>query len=197
LTDIHSLTPTNGTKVNFHHAVGQHIYLRHHPRHRVTHSPQHWHYTIPRSLNGSLTNAAAMSFLSRSSCYALAASFALLYTSVYSLPRDSQQTLPYYDYGIDRSKIIKRQSSTPYVTTGIQTGSGPNGSTPLRLEVRELELDPTSWTLYILGLDILQYTSQTEILSWYQIAGLCHSICYHSVAEKQLRNSWPSIYPLR
>ncbi|KAE9382243.1 Di-copper centre-containing protein [Stipitochalara longipes BDJ] len=79
-----------------------------------------------------------------------------------------------YDYGgIDRSTILKRQSpSSPYVVTGVHTGTGPSGSTPLRLEVRELEQDSITWTLYILGLDMLQYTNQTEMLSWYQITGI-------------------------
>lgn len=77
-----------------------------------------------------------------------------------------------YDYGgIDRSNAIKRQSSSPYVVTGVHTGSGPNGSVPLRLEVRDLERDPTTWTLYLLGLDMLQFTNQMELLSWYQITG--------------------------
>jgi tyrosinase len=77
-----------------------------------------------------------------------------------------------YEYGIDRSKIVKRQSS-PYVVTGIQH---PNGSTPLRLEVRQLEQNPTLWTLYLLGLDMMQYTNQTEMLSWYQITGMAHFV---------------------
>ena len=80
-----------------------------------------------------------------------------------------------YNYGGDRSTILKRQSSNFYAINGIQSGSGPNGSLPLRLEIRELEQESTMWTLYILGLDMLQYTNQTEMLSWYQIAGMEHS----------------------
>ncbi|KAF8860872.1 Di-copper centre-containing protein [Acephala macrosclerotiorum] len=83
-----------------------------------------------------------------------------------------EQTYPSYDYGIDRSTIFKRQTSNFYAITGVHTGSGPNGSTPLRLEIRDLERDSTTWTLYILGLDMLQYAPQTEMLSWYQIAGI-------------------------
>ena len=73
---------------------------------------------------------------------------------------------------MDRSHLIKRQSA-PYVVTGIQH---PNGSTPLRLEIRQLEQNPAMWTLYLLGLDMLQYTNQAEMLSWYQITGMAHSI---------------------
>jgi tyrosinase len=81
-------------------------------------------------------------------------------------------TFSSYNYGdsIDRNTILKRQqSSTPYVVTGVQIA---DGSTPLRLEVRQLEQDPVTWTLYLLGLDMLQFTNQTEMLSWYQITGL-------------------------
>lgn len=84
----------------------------------------------------------------------------------------AHSTYPSYDYGIDRSTIVKRQSSSTYATTGVHTGTGPNGSTPLRLEIRDLEKDPITWTLYILGLDMLQFTPQTQMLSWYQIAGM-------------------------
>jgi len=89
---------------------------------------------------------------------------------------DAHSTFPSYDYGVDRSSIIKRQSPSPYVVTGIPTVKG--GTTPLRLEVRQLEQDPTTWTLYILGLDMLQYTNQTQMLSWYQITGLQRPLCF-------------------
>ena len=116
------------------------------------------------------TTSVDMSFYSFRSCLVLL-SFYLLW-SVHSLPTDSHPTFSSYDYGVDRSHIIKRQSSSPYVVTGIQPGPGSNGATSLRLEIRELEKDPTTWTLYILGLDMLQYANQTEMLSWYQVTGL-------------------------
>jgi hypothetical protein len=154
-------------------------------------------YSTTLSLNRSFTVTVAMSFFLQPSCWVRAVSFALLWASVYTLPKDPQQSFSSYDYGIDRRKIIKRQSSTPFATTGIQTGSGPNASTPLRLEIRDLELDPTTWTLYILGLDMLQYTDQAEVLSWYQITGLHHSLCCHSATDKHPRNSWTSICSFR
>ena len=35
-----------------------------------------------------------------------------------------------------------------------------------------MEKDTDLWTLYILGLNMMQYTDQSELLSYYQIAGL-------------------------
>lgn len=93
------------------------------------------------------------------------------FPAISAAPTIPEQSYPSYDYGLDRSVIFKRQTSNFYAITGINTGSGPNGSTPLRLEIRELEKDTMTWALYILGLDMLQYTPQTEMLSWYQIAG--------------------------
>jgi tyrosinase len=52
------------------------------------------------------------------------------------------------------------------------TGPKANGSVPLRKEIRELQKDTTMWTLYILALDMLQYTNQSDMLSWYQIGGI-------------------------
>jgi hypothetical protein len=101
-----------------------------------------------------------------------------------------------YDYGsIDRSTILKRQlPPSPYVVTGVHTGAGSHGSLPLRLEIREMEQDPTTWTLYILGLDMLQYTNQTEMLSWYQITGMPLSHVSHSSINQFPRNPWSSLH---
>jgi tyrosinase len=77
-----------------------------------------------------------------------------------------------YNYGIDKDTILKRQVSSFYADTGIYAGNGPDSSVPLRQEIRQLQKDNLTWTLYILGLDMLQYTDQTEMLSWYQIAGI-------------------------
>jgi len=76
-----------------------------------------------------------------------------------------------YDYGIDRNTILKRQSSNSLAVNGVHTRTGPNGSLPLRLEIRDLEKDNNTWTLYLLGLDMLQSKNQTEMLSWYSLAG--------------------------
>ncbi|KAL2060390.1 hypothetical protein VTL71DRAFT_9785 [Oculimacula yallundae] len=84
----------------------------------------------------------------------------------------SPQPYPSYDYGADPPRLPKRQNTEFFPITGVHTGTGANGSLPLRIEVRDLQKDPVSWTLYILGLDMLQYTPQSDTLSWYQIAGI-------------------------
>jgi tyrosinase len=76
-----------------------------------------------------------------------------------------------YDYGFDIAKhISKRQTSRPPVVTG-QTTEG----VLLRQEIRELEQDPDVWTLYILGLSLMQYTEQSTPTSWYGLTGLWSS----------------------
>jgi hypothetical protein len=179
--------PRQTTPQSISTTVGQHTHPRHRLRHPVIHLLQYCHCSIRHSLNDSSANVVDMFFFSWRSCHVLAASFALLH-SVYPLSTSSQQTFSSYDYGIDRSNIVKRQSSTPYATTGVST----NGSTPLRLEVRDLEQDPTTWTLYLLGLDMLQYTNQTEMLSWYQITGMDCSLCCTAIADKLPRHPRPS-----
>ncbi|KAI9048358.1 hypothetical protein LZ554_008150 [Drepanopeziza brunnea f. sp. 'monogermtubi'] len=87
-------------------------------------------------------------------------------------PTPQLAAYPSYDYGANPPEFSKRQNTAFIAVTGAQTGTGQNGSAPLRLEVRELEKDPVAWTLYILGLDMMQYAPQTEMLSWYQIAGI-------------------------
>ncbi|RDW85231.1 hypothetical protein BP6252_02821 [Coleophoma cylindrospora] len=75
-----------------------------------------------------------------------------------------------YNYGMEARSIYARSAATDYVTTGIPTST--NGTLPLRLEIRDLEKDNATWTLFILALDMMQYTNQSEIFSWYQIAGI-------------------------
>ncbi|KAI9767433.1 MAG: hypothetical protein M1840_005662 [Geoglossum simile] len=59
-----------------------------------------------------------------------------------------------------------------FAITGVQSGRGPNGSVPLRLEIRELQRNPDLWNLYILGLERLQSVDQKELLSYYQLSGI-------------------------
>ncbi|KAH8602664.1 hypothetical protein B0O99DRAFT_647536 [Bisporella sp. PMI_857] len=71
-----------------------------------------------------------------------------------------------------KAAILKKRQNAPfYPVTGVHTGTWPDGSS-VRQEIRDLEKDTTTWTLYILALDLLQYTNQNEMLSWYQIAGI-------------------------
>ncbi len=75
-----------------------------------------------------------------------------------------------YDYG-GISFSSKRQTEGTYPITGVLSGTGGNGSVPVRPEIRQLEQNSFAWTLYILGLDMMQATNQKDPLSWYQIAG--------------------------
>ena|SRR6266566_3425698 len=75
-----------------------------------------------------------------------------------------------YDYGFDVAGAVRRQveSPTPFVAKGLR---GVNGSLPLRLEIGQLQQQQEKWTLYLLGLSMMQYTDQSQLLSYYQIAG--------------------------
>ncbi len=73
-----------------------------------------------------------------------------------------------YDYGFDVSSVVRRQTQAPFVVTGL---GRVNGSLPARVEIRALQQDEDKWTLYLLGLSMMQYTDQSQPLSWYQIAG--------------------------
>ncbi|KAG4436593.1 hypothetical protein IFR05_007913 [Cadophora sp. M221] len=98
--------------------------------------------------------------------------FCACFPSLSVAPPSSKQTYPSYDYGADPPRLPKRQNTEFFPITGVHTGTGVNGSVSLRIEVRDLQKDSVAWTLYILGLDLLQYTPQSDMLSWYQIAGI-------------------------
>jgi tyrosinase len=63
-----------------------------------------------------------------------------------------------------------------FTITGVLDGRGPDGSVPLRLEIRDLQRYPDLWNLYILGLDRLQSIDQSELLSYYQLSGIKTSL---------------------
>jgi tyrosinase len=75
-----------------------------------------------------------------------------------------------YDYGIDVETIVRRQDPSTRILVG-RLPLAPNGSTPLRPELRDMRKDPYAWNLYILAQSMLQYVGQDHPLSWYQIAG--------------------------
>lgn len=79
-----------------------------------------------------------------------------------------------YKYSFDVTKGLKekRQSGDFIVTTGMPLNQ--DGSAPARLEIRDLQQDPEKWTLYILALDMMQYTDQSDQTSWYAITGTLH-----------------------
>ena len=65
-----------------------------------------------------------------------------------------------------------RQGATVAIT-GLGNGRSDNGSVPYRLEIRDLEQNADQWNLYLLALYMMQQsTSQTDELSYYQIAGI-------------------------
>ncbi|KAK5657068.1 hypothetical protein OQA88_3595 [Cercophora sp. LCS_1] len=74
-----------------------------------------------------------------------------------------------YNYGIDVSQHIKRQMAQPLVVRG-----DSSGAVRLRREIRELEQDSDLWTLYILGLSMMQFQDQTLPNSWYGLTGSLH-----------------------
>ncbi|CAK7237697.1 hypothetical protein SEUCBS140593_010079 [Sporothrix eucalyptigena] len=83
-----------------------------------------------------------------------------------------------YDYGFDVQAHLTRRfhgrygssAETPFVVGGL--AGHRNGTMPPRQEIRQMEKDTDLWTLYILGLNMMQYTDQSNFLSYYQIAGI-------------------------
>lgn len=61
---------------------------------------------------------------------------------------------------------------------GVGGSPGPNGSVPLRREVRDLQAHfPDQWNLYLLGLEALQGIDENNLTSYYQLAGI-HGMPY-------------------
>ncbi|KAL2172055.1 hypothetical protein VTG60DRAFT_425 [Thermothelomyces hinnuleus] len=74
-----------------------------------------------------------------------------------------------YDYGFDVKKRVKRQlGQRSAMVVQDKTGS----EIQVRQEIRQLEQDHDLWTLYILGLSMLQYTDQESLVSYYGLAGI-------------------------
>lgn len=86
---------------------------------------------------------------------------------------------PGYNFGADVYRRVKRQTSAPWVLTSL---ADPDSDLPLRQEIRDLENDTDQWTLYLLGLSMMQFTNQSDPLSWYQITGISSTCCPPSVA---------------
>lgn len=82
------------------------------------------------------------------------------------------QRYPGYNFGPDVYRRAKRQTSGPWVLTSL---ADSDSDLPLRQEIRDLENDTDQWTLYILGLSMMQYTNQSDPISWYGITGTPHS----------------------
>lgn len=76
---------------------------------------------------------------------------------------------PGYNFGPDVYRRVKRQTFGPFVLRSL---AGSDGELPLRQEIRNLEQNRDQWTLYLLGLSMMQFTNQSDPLSWYQITGM-------------------------
>lgn len=75
-----------------------------------------------------------------------------------------------YDFGIDVRKLTRRDDTTdPIVVRRLPTR--PDGTLPLRMEVRSMRSNKYKWDLFTLALSMFQFTSQDDPLSWYQVAG--------------------------
>ncbi|KAL1906323.1 hypothetical protein Sste5344_007922 [Sporothrix stenoceras] len=88
-----------------------------------------------------------------------------------------------YDYGFDVSGHLSRRAfgstygtNNPFVVGGLK--GDRNGTMPARQEIRQMEKDTDMWTLYMLGLNLMQYTDQSHLLSYYQIAVLFSLVEY-------------------
>ena len=79
---------------------------------------------------------------------------------------------PHQDSHDQSVPVDKRQGGATFAITGVQTGLGPDGSPPERLEIRTLRENNAQWNLYLLGLNKLQSTDQSERTSYYQMAGI-------------------------
>ncbi|KAK4141580.1 uncharacterized protein C8A04DRAFT_13942 [Dichotomopilus funicola] len=90
---------------------------------------------------------------------------------------------PTYDYGPNMKKRIRRELDrrSPIVLRD-KTG----GDIQVRQEIRQLEKDKDVWTLYILGLSMMQYTDQTSPTSYYGLAGI------HGMPHQ----SWGGVQPV-
>ena len=67
----------------------------------------------------------------------------------------------------DQRAAIQRRQDQTVATTGITTfGVQP------RLEIRQLEENPDQWNLFLLGMRKFQQTNQTNMTSYYSIAGI-------------------------
>lgn len=69
----------------------------------------------------------------------------------------------------NRANLRKRAS---FAITGVQTGRQANGVAPPRLEIRKLRQNNAQWNLYLLALNDFYNKTQTDLTSYYQVAGI-------------------------
>ncbi|KAH8884511.1 Di-copper centre-containing protein [Thozetella sp. PMI_491] len=83
-----------------------------------------------------------------------------------------------YDYGLDILGVFKRQALPQQVVVKGVSASA-DGSLPVRREIRELQADGDQWTLFLLGLNMMQFTNQSDPTSWYGLTGI-HGVPFQS-----------------
>jgi tyrosinase len=81
-----------------------------------------------------------------------------------------------YNYGgVDIDSLTRRQDpDAPIVVKALPQTR--NGTTPLRLEIRQMKADRYKWDLFILSMSMFQDVSQEDPASWYKIAGTLHCL---------------------
>ncbi|EEU43181.1 uncharacterized protein NECHADRAFT_47204 [Fusarium vanettenii 77-13-4] len=84
-----------------------------------------------------------------------------------------------YNYGADIQSLTRRQDTSDRVVIK-PLPIIRNGTMPLRYEIREMKADRYKWDLFILALSMLQYTSQDDPRSWYQIAVGIHGVPFEA-----------------
>ncbi|KAK3943651.1 hypothetical protein QBC46DRAFT_306734 [Diplogelasinospora grovesii] len=77
-----------------------------------------------------------------------------------------------YNYGFDIARRVKRDLRDVPQPLIVRGAGQAEGRIALRREIRDLQQDEDQWTLYILGLSLLQYMDQTTPTSWYGITGI-------------------------
>ncbi|KAK4181554.1 hypothetical protein QBC36DRAFT_174782 [Triangularia setosa] len=82
-----------------------------------------------------------------------------------------QQRLTAYNYGFDVHRRVKRQFAQPSTMVVRGDAGRQGGDVQVRREIRELEQDHEAWTLYLLGMSMMQFTDQGSPTSWYGITG--------------------------
>lgn len=75
-----------------------------------------------------------------------------------------------YNYGVDIESLTRREDESSRIVIG-RLPLSRNGTLPVRPEIRQMKADPYKWDLFILALSMIQYVSQDDPTSWYQIAG--------------------------
>lgn len=101
----------------------------------------------------------------------------LLLIAARSASSISTSAFPRYEYSSHVSHIHSRQDGSQnqtlgyYPVTGVLDRELNDGSLPVRREIREMEIDQDLWTLYLLGLDLMQATQQEDPTSWYKVMG--------------------------